>query len=195
MLGLAEALIERMADALEKVGRGLEQLSRDVFRHKGVPGKATRSQDFQKVIEQLGAKGDLLAMIRESLVSLNRMLAYHTTSGRAASGGSKEAAVWIRDMAQDVTALSDHATYLTNKTSFLLDATLGLINLEQNQIIKIFSIAAVVLLPPTLVASIYGMNFKNIPELEWLFGYPYALGLIVGAGILPFWWFRRKGWL
>jgi len=196
MLGLAEALIERMAEALEKVGRGLELLSRDVFRHKGVPGRTTRSQDFQKVIEQLGAKGDLLAMIRESLVSLNRMLAYHTTTaGKVVAGGSKEAAVWIKDMTQDVTALSDHATYLTNKTSFLLDATLGLINLEQNQIIKIFSIAAVVLLPPTLIASIYGMNFKNIPELEWLFGYPYALCLIVIAGILPYLWFRRKGWL
>jgi magnesium transporter len=195
LLGLAEALIERMAEALEKVGRGLEQLSREVFRHKGAPGKTTRSQDFQKVIEQLGAKGDLLAMIRESLVSLNRMLAYHTTTGKAASGGSKEAAVWVRDMVQDVTALSDHASYLTNKTSFLLDATLGLINLEQNQIIKIFSIAAVVLLPPTLIASIYGMNFKNIPELEWIFGYPYALGLIVIAAVLPYLWFRRKGWL
>ena len=98
-------------------------------------------------------------------------------------------------MLQDIVALSDHATYLSNKTNFLLDATLGLINLEQNQIIKIFSIAAVVLLPPTLIASIYGMNFKNIPELEWLFGYPYALCLIVIAGVLPFWWFRRKGWL
>ena len=98
-------------------------------------------------------------------------------------------------MTQDVTALSDHATYLSNKTSFLLDATLGLINLEQNQIIKIFSIAAVVLLPPTLVATIYGMNFKRMPELEWVFGYPWALGLIVLAAVLPYWWFRRRGWL
>jgi magnesium transporter len=98
-------------------------------------------------------------------------------------------------MTQDVTALSDHATYLSNKTSFLLDATLGLINLEQNQIIKIFSIAAVVLLPPTLVATIYGMNFKGMPELEWSFGYPWALSLIVITALVPFLWFRRKGWL
>jgi len=196
MLGLAEALIGRMAEALEKVGRSLEQLSREVFRHKGIKGKTTKSHDFQVIIEQLGARGDLLAMIRESLVSLNRLLAYHTaTTGRGGVGFDKEAAVWVKDMAQDVTALSDHATYLTNKTSFLLDATLGLINLEQNQIIKIFSIAAVVLLPPTLVASVYGMNFKNIPELEWLFGYPYALCLIVLAAILPYLWFRRMGWL
>jgi magnesium transporter len=194
MLGLAEALIERMAEALEKVGRNLELLSREVFRHKS--GTATsKSRDFQVIIEQIGAKGDLLAMIRESLVSLNRLLAYHTATNKARSGLDKDAVVWVKDMSQDVTALSDHATYLTNKTSFLLDATLGLINLEQNQIIKIFSIAAVVLLPPTLVASIYGMNFKSIPELEWALGYPYALGLIVMAAILPYLWFRRKGWL
>jgi magnesium transporter len=98
-------------------------------------------------------------------------------------------------MQQDIAALSDHASYLANKTNFLLDATLGLINLEQNQIIKIFSIAAVCLMPPTLVASSYGMNFKNMPELEWLFGYPWALALMLITAIIPFAWFKRKGWL
>jgi magnesium transporter len=98
-------------------------------------------------------------------------------------------------MQQDIAALSDHATYLANKTNFLLDATLGLINLEQNQIIKIFSIAAVCLMPPTLVASWYGMNFKNMPELEWVLGYPWALLLMLIAAIIPFAWFKRKGWL
>jgi magnesium transporter len=101
----------------------------------------------------------------------------------------------VKDMLQDVVALSDHATYLSNKTNFLLDATLGLINLEQNQIIKIFSIAAVCLMPPTLIASSYGMNFRHMPELEWLFGYPYALALMLIAAIIPFAWFKRKGWL
>jgi magnesium transporter len=195
MLGLVEALIGRMAEALEKVGRDLERLSREVFRHKAASGNLNRSRDFETIIEQLGAKGDLLAMIRESLVSLNRVLAYHTTGGKAAIGPNKDAAVWVKDLTQDVTALSDHATYLSNKSSFLLDATLGLINLEQNQIIKIFSIAAVVLLPPTLVASIYGMNFKHIPELEWVFGYPYALTMILLSAIVPYLWFRHKGWL
>jgi magnesium transporter len=195
MLGLAEALIGRMAEALETVGRDLERLSRVVFRHKSANGKPDRSRDFQAIIEQLGAKGDLLAIIRESLVSLNRLLAYHTTTAQTEKGPNKDAAEWVKSLQQDVTALSDHATYLANKTSFLLDATLGLINLEQNQIIKIFSIAAVVLLPPTLVATIYGMNFKRMPELEWMLGYPWALSLIVLSAILPFWWFKRKGWL
>ena len=195
MLGLVESLIGRMAEAQEKVGRDLERLSREVFRRKTADGKPSRSRDFEAIIEQLGAKGDLLAMIRESLVSLNRLLAYHTTTAKPDEGPNKDAAVWVKDMTQDVTALSDHATYWSNKTSFLLDATLGLINLEQNQIIKIFSIAAVVLLPPTLVATIYGMNFKAMPELEWAFGYPWALSLIVITALVPFLWFRRKGWL
>jgi magnesium transporter len=195
MLGLVETLIERMADALEKSGRTLERLSRQVFRHKSTDRKASKSRDFQAIIEEIGASGDLLAMIRESLVSLNRLLAYHNVTSKTVAGPNKDAAVWARDMQQDIAALSDHATYLTNKTNFLLDATLGLINLEQNQIIKIFSIAAVCLMPPTLVASSYGMNFKNMPELEWFLGYPWALVLMLIAAILPFAWFKRKGWL
>jgi len=195
LLGLVEALIERMAEALEKSGRNLERLSRQVFRHKPADGKSSKSRDFQAIIEEIGARGDLLAMIRESLVSLNRLLAYHNTTAKAAEGPNKDAAVWVKDMQQDIAALSDHASYLANKTNFLLDATLGLINLEQNQIIKIFSIAAVCLMPPTLVASSYGMNFKNMPELEWLLGYPWALTLMLITAIIPFVWFKRKGWL
>ena len=195
MLGLVEALIERMAEALEKTGRNLERLSRQVFRYKPPGGTASKSRDFQAIIEEIGARGDLLAMVRESLVSLNRLLAYHNTTGKAADGPSKDAVAWVKDMLQDIVALSDHATYLSNKTNFLLDATLGLINLEQNQIIKIFSIAAVCLMPPTLIASSYGMNFRHMPELEWLFGYPYALALMLITAIIPFAWFKRKGWL
>jgi len=195
MLGLVEALIERMAEALEKTGRNLERLSRQVFRYQPPGGKGSKSRDFQLIIEEIGARGDLLAMVRESLVSLNRLLAYHNTTGKAAQGPNKDAGAWVKDMLQDIAALSDHATYLTNKTNFLLDATLGLINLEQNQIIKIFSIAAVCLMPPTLVASSYGMNFKNMPELEWLLGYPWALTLMLVTAIIPFAWFKRKGWL
>ena len=195
MLGLVEALIERMAEALEKTGRNLERLSRQVFRYKPPGGTASKSRDFQAIIEEIGARGDLLAMVRESLVSLNRLLAYHNTTGKAADGPNKDAVAWVKDMLQDVVALSDHATYLSNKTNFLLDATLGLINLEQNQIIKIFSIAAVCLMPPTLIASSYGMNFRHMPELEWLFGYPFALALMLIAAVIPFVWFQRKGWL
>ncbi len=96
---------------------------------------------------------------------------------------------------RDAAALSDHAAFLSNKINFLLDATLGLINLEQNQIIKIFSVAAVVFLPPTLVASIYGMNFDFMPELSWPLGYPFAIGLMVLSALVPFLYFKRSGWL
>jgi magnesium transporter len=195
MLGLVETLIGRMADTLERVGRDLEHLSREIFRRKAPDGKANLNRDFQSVIVRLGAEGDLLAMVRESLVSLNRLLAYHTVTGKAANIHNKDAAAWVADLTRDATALSDHASYLTNKINFLLDATLGLINLEQNQIIKLFSIAAVVLLPPTLVATVYGMNFKSMPELDWSFGYPLALAAMVVAAVIPFVWFRRRGWL
>ena len=134
-------------------------------------------------------------MVRESLVSLNRLLAYHTVTGKASHIHNKDAAAWVADLTRDATALSDHASYLTNKINFLLDATLGLINLEQNQIIKIFSVAAVIFLPPTLVASIYGMNFDTIPELKWAFGYPMAIGFMIMSAILPYLWFKRRGWL
>ncbi|TIU17101.1 MAG: magnesium transporter, partial [Mesorhizobium sp.] len=107
----------------------------------------------------------------------------------------KEIRQRIKLVQRDATFLSDHATFLSNKINFLLDATLGLINLEQNQIIKIFSVAAVVFLPPTLVASIYGMNFDAMPELKWLLGYPFALGLMVLSAVVPYLFFKRRGWL
>lgn len=195
MLGLVETLIGRMGDTLERVGRDLEHLSREIFRRKAKDGKTGLNRDFQSVIVRLGAEGDLLAMVRESLVSLNRLLAYHTVTGKASHAHNKDAAAWVADLTRDATALSDHTSYLTNKINFLLDATLGLINLEQNQIIKLFSIAAVVLLPPTLVATVYGMNFKAMPELDLWFGYPLALSLMVITAVIPFVWFRRRGWL
>jgi magnesium transporter len=100
-----------------------------------------------------------------------------------------------KTLSRDVLALSDHAAFVSNKTSFLLEATFGLINIEQNNIIKIFSVAAVVFLPPTLVASIYGMNFHHMPELDWPYGYPLALVMMVCSAVLPFVYFKRRGWL
>ena len=101
----------------------------------------------------------------------------------------------IRTAARDVTSLTDHATFLSGKIIFLLDATLGMINIQQADIIKIFSVAAVVFLPPTLIASIYGMNFRHLPELDWWFGYPLALALMVVAAVVPYLYFKRRGWL
>ncbi len=195
MLGLLEALIDRMADALERVGGKLDSFSRDVFRHKDVNGRSTRTRDFQQIIEQIGREGDLLGLVRESLISITRLLTYHIAIEIEDKKASKEARVRVKILQRDVAALSDHSSYLSGKINFMLDSTLGLINLEQNQIIKIFSIAAVCLMPPTLVASIYGMNFKHIPELDFEYGYPLALIAMVVTAILPVIYFRRKGWL
>src|SRR5260221_320726 len=108
---------------------------------------------------------------------------------------SKDMREQLKTMQRDVASLTDHASYLSNKITFVLDAMLGVVNLEQNNIIKLFSVMAVVLMPPTLIASIYGMNFKAMPELEWAHGYPMALVMMVAAAVLPYFLFRWKKWL
>jgi len=108
---------------------------------------------------------------------------------------AKEPRAQLRGMQRDVQSLSDHAAYLTNKIQFLLDALLGMVTLDQNNVIKIFSVAAVVLLPPSLVATVYGMNFKHMPELDWMLGYPMALILILLAAVVPYYFFKWKKWL
>ena len=144
-------------------------------------------------MERIGRDGDLTSKSRESLVTLGRQLTF--IQQLRAAQMSNELRARFRSLSRDVLALSDHASFLANKSSFMLQATLGLINIEQNNIIKIFSVVAAVLLPPTLIASIYGMNFRFMPELEWPLGYPLALAAIVVSAVLPYWFFRRRGWL
>ena len=142
----------------------------------------------------VGRQGDLNSKARESLVSLGRLTAFLASSADG-HGAAAEVRGRLKTLGRDAGALADHASFLSNKITFLLDATLGMINIEQNAIIKIFSVAAVVFLPPTLVASIYGMNFRHMPELTWMPGYPMALGLMVLSAVLPFVYFKRRGWL
>lgn len=194
MLTLIEAMVDRLADALEKVGDNIDRISRGVFRARSAKENVgKRDHDLQATIERVGQAGDLLGIIRESLVGFNRLVSYHHGVGHSAKAVA-ETDARIRTIQRDVSALSDHASYLGSKIGFLLDATLGLINLEQNQIIKIFSIAAVCLMPPTLVASVYGMNFKHIPELDFEYGYPMALALMFVTALAPILYFKRKGW-
>jgi magnesium transporter len=195
MLGLIEALCDRLADALENVGRNIDGISRSVFRRKPGEKRLSNTEDLQATIQRIGRDGDLLNKVRESLVSVNRVLTYHTTIDGTDKQKVKDARARSKQLYRDVVALTDQATFLSNKVNFLLDATLGLINLQQNQIIKIFSVAAVVFLPPTLVASIYGMNFQHIPELKWEYGYLWAVGLMITSAILPYYYFKRRGWL
>lgn len=193
MLGLIEAMIDRTADALERVGNEMDLMSREVFK-KGHQKANKKTRNLEALIAQVGQKGEMLTMVQESLVSASRLIAYFAAT-QDTSEDNRTTKQLMRVIQRDATSLGEHARALSGRLDFLLNATLGLINLEQNQIIKIFSVAAVVFLPPTLVASIYGMNFDFMPELGWQLGYPWALGLMVLSAFLPFLYFKRKGWL
>ena len=191
LAGLFEAFTERMADLLEKVQLELDAISLAIFPrdHDSAP----TNRDLQAMIQKIGMNGDLISKARESLVSFQRLLTYVQQASNVTL--SKDQVSRFKSTLRDVQSLSDHATFLGSKIQFLLDAVLGLINLEQNNIIKIFSVAAVMFLPPTLVASIYGMNFHHMPELDKPWGYPLALLAMVVSAVLPYIYFRRKGWL
>jgi magnesium transporter len=191
LAGLLEAFIQRIADVLERVGSDLDALSSAIFNR--TPGTAPASGDLRALIERIGFIGELNSKARESLVSLGRLLMF--VQQAQVPDIADELRARFRSSNRDVTALSDYATFLSGKVSFLLEATLGLINIEQNNIIKIFSVAAVMFLPPTFIASVYGMNFHHMPELSWTFGYPFAVGVMVLSAVVPYLWFKRKGWL
>lgn len=205
-VGLLEASVERLADVLERTAHDLDVLSKEIFRPgdsapvkadaKPAPKRKTnvRATDFQRVLVGVGRKGDLVSNVRDSLITIRRLCTFFLTA-MTDKKASKDVIARVKTLARDVESLSDHSTYQSQKVNFLLDATLGMLNIEQNAIIKIFSVAAVVFLPPTLIASIYGMNFNFMPELTWPAGYPLAIGLMVLSAILPYLFFKRRGWL
>jgi magnesium transporter len=189
---LLDAVIDRAADILERAGMEVDAISRSIFEPENEEGDPPSYKD---VLKALGRKGDLTSKVRESLVSIGRLLLFLSNEAETMRW-AKDARAHLQSMRRDTSSLSDHATYLANKITFLLDAMLGVVNIEQNAIIKIFSIAAVIFMPPTLVASIYGMNFHHgMIELEWAFGYPFALALIVIAAVVPIFIFKWKKWL
>lgn len=190
LAGLVEAITERIADTLERVGADLDAVSSSIF---AIDPRAAVKRDLRGLLERIGFNGELNSKARESLVSLARMLVFLQQSNSLALNDEMRGR--LRSIASDVAALSDHASFLGSKVSFLLEATLGLINLEQNNIIKIFSVAAVMFMPPTLIASIYGMNFRHMPELDWDLGYVFAMSLMIGSGIGIYFYFKRRGWL
>lgn len=192
LAALLDVIIDRLADILERVGRDIDLISQDIFQH---PADArARGRDFQKILGQIGRQGDLSSNVRDSLVTLERMFGF-LAQYAVQRTVSRDVRGRIRTLTHDARSLIDYASYLSQKITFLLDATLGMVNIEQNATIKIFSVAAVVFLPPTLIASIYGMNFEHMPELEWLFGYPFAVGVMLASAILPYLYFKRRGWL
>ncbi len=194
MLHLFEQIVDRLADILERVGADMDRASQQTFRGARADAKATTRGDRMKdTLITLGQVGEVTTRTSETLLGLNRILAF--VGAEKASAIRKENQPLIKTLVRDVRSLVEHASFLNGKAQFLLDAVLGVINVEQNNIIKTFTVASVALMPPTLIASIYGMNFKFMPETEWVVGYPIALVLMVVSAILPVLYFRRKGWL
>jgi len=190
--GLIDTIIDRAADVLQMVGERIDVVSRNVFEERRDPNQ--RNAELQGTLRALGRYGDLISKQRESLVSIERLVLFLSVGYRTVRV-APELREQVRSAMRDLQSLEEHATFQASKIQFLLDATLGLVNLEQNNIIKLFSVVAVVFMPPTLIASIYGMNFKNMPELEWPYGYPTAIGLMILAAILPYLFFHWKRWL
>jgi magnesium transporter len=190
LMDLLDAVIDRSADILERIGAEVDQVSHSIFE----PEEEAQQPSYNDVLKALGRKGDLTSKVRESQVSVGRLLLFLANEADNMKW-PKDIRTQLQSMLRDVGSLSDHATYLTNKITFLLDAMLGVVNIQQNNIIKIFSVAAVVLMPPTLVASIYGMNFRHMPELDWIGGYPFALILMLFAAALPYLYFKWRKWL
>ncbi|MDB5368612.1 MAG: corA [Roseomonas sp.] len=196
MLHLFEQVVDRLADILERIGADMDRASQSAFRTaRGTTKKKAnaRDADLKEVLIALGQVGEVTSRARETLLGLTRILTF--INAEKAQAVRKENKAIIKVLERDVRSLVEHANFLSSKANFLLDAVLGIINIDQNGIIKTFTVASVALMPPTLVASIYGMNFTNMPELQLSLGYPLALLLMIGSALLPILYFKRKGWL
>ena len=190
--GLLETIIDRAAEILGTVGTRIDRLSQAIFDNE--KRGTRRAASYRVALRSIGRKGDIISNVRESMVSVERMLLFLSASMPRPQKTAGYQSEW-RTALRDVQSIEEHATFLSSKVQFLLDATLGFVTMEQNDIIKIFSVMSVIFLPPTLVSSLYGMNFKLMPELEWEFGYPWAIALMILAAVLPYLFFRWKRWL
>ncbi|MBA2711663.1 MAG: magnesium/cobalt transporter CorA [Tatlockia sp.] len=189
LIELLEATVDRLADILENVTHNLEKFSKNIFNIN----QSAEKLNYQNMIQTLGFNADLNTKVRECLVTFSRLIPFFGQSAGAQLDSARQTR--LSTVSKDVGSLSDHSSFISNKVNFLLDATLGMINIEQNAIIKIFSVAAVIFLPPTLIASIYGMNFNVMPELSYKWGYLMALGLMFLSALIPYKFFKRKKWL
>jgi magnesium transporter len=194
---LMETIVDRIADILERIAGELDNMSHRLFRSGPVETGSNRrparaDADLRVILRRIGRSGDLASKIRDSLLGIGRIVPY--VEGNAGAWLPAEAKARLHTMRQDIDSLSLYDEHLTNKLQLLLDATLGMINIDQNNIIKVLTIVSVVGVPPTLVASMYGMNFRHMPELDWAWGYPYGLALIALSAIAPLLWFKWRGW-
>jgi magnesium transporter len=191
---LVEAMVDYAADMLEEIAAELKAVSRRVFRrHRGRQRHVARSnRALKEMLEEVGEAGDQLSYIRESLLGLQLIAPFALDKGQQWLDEPIKAR--LSAVSQDLQSLADFEVHLTDKVQFLLDAVLGFINTEQNDIFKVLTIVSVVGIPPTLIASMYGMNFDTIREYHWLYGYAWGLSLIVLSAVLPAAWFKWRGW-
>ena len=191
---ITECIVDCCAEILEKVGNEIDTLLKVVFE-KPVEKKNKSPEFYNEIIRNIGLTGKIISKNREALVSLNRMMIFFSQIDNGKYMSKKESKVIIKHIFREISSLNEYANFLSQRNSFLLDATLGMISVEQNIIIKVFTVYAAVFMPPTLIASIYGMNFNNMIELSATYGYYCCLLGIVISAILPYIYFKRKGWL
>ncbi|MGI2034001.1 magnesium/cobalt transporter CorA [Rhizobium panacihumi] len=193
-IALLEAIVDRGADVLEHIATAVDEVSRSVFKGnlRGSISPRSTNLTLRNALAKVGALGDRSSKARDVLLGVGRIAAF--TVDICHEMLTDEARDQLHAVTKDVTSLSDYETHLSDKTQFLLDAVLGFITIEQNDIFKVLTIASVVGVPPTLMAGIWGMNFKFMPELGWTWGYPFAWAIIILSAIVPLLWFWRKGW-
>ncbi|MBB2196452.1 MAG: magnesium/cobalt transporter CorA [Gluconacetobacter sp.] len=190
---LLEAVVDRMADILEHLGQSLDTLSRDVFQ-ADQPRQAGRAdQMLRTLLRRVGRSGDLASSVRDSLLGMERIAIF--VSENKKHDLSEKLRDRMSTVARDIVSLNDFVSQISNKVQFLLDATLGFISIEQNNGMKILTVVSFIGVAPTLVAGIYGMNFHDIPELSWKYGYWYSLALMAASIVVPLLWFWHRGWL
>ena len=195
LVTLLEIVVDRLADELEKIRDELDAISRAIFQEDLSSGRAPRREDesLRRTLRAVGSAGDLVSRIRDSLLGVGRIAPFVAQAGEPwlpADLGPRG-----KTLRDDITSLADYDAHLSNKVQFLLDATLGFINVAQNNIMKAFTVFSVAGIPPVLVAGVYGMNFKNIHEYDWAWGYQYSLVLMVVSFIIPLLAFKWRGWL
>jgi magnesium transporter len=195
LIGLLEAIVDRQADALEQVQDELETISHSIFSKEMAAASGRKREDamLRATLVTLGRVGDLVSHIRESQVGASRIVPYLETT--AESWLPRELVPRLHTLRRDIASLNDFDTHLNDKLQFLLDATLGFINIAQNNVMKVLTVVSVVGIPPVLIAGIYGMNFKNIPEYDWSFGYAWGLALIVLTTLIPLGIFKWRNWI
>jgi magnesium transporter len=193
LMRLIDAIIDRLADEIESVTATIERLSLEIFQQQDQ--RRIPAEKLTLLLTNIGRTQTLLTKIRYSAVSTLRMLSFFGASSVAHQANNKELRYHVGSLTTDVTSLSEHASFLSDNLTFLLDASLGLISIEQNAAMKLFSWAAIIFLPPTLIAGIFGMNFHHMPELDWYYGYPLSLALMLATAIGPYLYFKKRGWI